>query len=61
MSGFEGRFATIYRRFDTIDRRFALIGQRLDALDQKVSRYLVWLVGIQVSVLLAVIAALVGG
>jgi tetrahydromethanopterin S-methyltransferase subunit G len=61
VSGFEGHFATIYRRFDTIDRRFELIDQRLDTLDQKVSRYFVWLVGIQVSVLLAVIAALVGG
>jgi hypothetical protein len=47
VAGFEGHFETIYRR--------------LDALDQKVSRYFVWLIGIQMSVLLAVVAALVGG
>lgn len=54
VDGFEGHFATIYRRFETVERR-------IDALDQKVSRHFVWLVGIQVSVLLAVVMALVGG
>ena len=32
----------------------------MDALDQKVSKQFIWLVGIQVAVLLAVVGALIG-
>ena len=39
------------RRFETIDRRF-------DALDDKLSRQFRWLVGLQVTILLAVVGAL---
>ncbi|MDA2925193.1 hypothetical protein MYX65_11195, partial [Acidobacteria bacterium AH-259-L09] len=34
------------------------LNARIDAVDQKVSRHFVWLVGIQIAVLLAVIGAL---
>ena len=65
------RFAAIDRRFETVDRRFAAFDRRFetleqrmtegfDSLDQKISRHFVWLVGIQISVLLAVVLALVG-
>jgi hypothetical protein len=64
VSGFEEHFSAIYARFEAVDRRFESLERRVndgfDALDQKVSRYFVWLVGMQVSVLLAVVAALVG-
>lgn len=48
------------RRFEAVDRRFATIDQRTDALDQKMSRQFAWLVGIQVTTLAAIVAALVG-
>lgn len=36
------------------------LGGRITALDQKISRHFTWTVGIQVAVLLAVVAALAG-
>lgn len=41
------------RRIDALDNK---VDRRIDALDQKFSRYFLWLIGIQVTVLL--IAAL---
>jgi chromosome segregation ATPase len=43
-----------------VDRFREELAGRIEALDQKVSRQFVWLVGIQVMVLLAVIGALLG-
>jgi hypothetical protein len=43
-----------------VDRFRAELGDRIQALDQKVSRHFTWTVGIQVAVLLAVVAALTG-
>ena len=45
------RFAQVDARFDLMDRRFA-------ALDDKVSRQFVWVVGVQVTTLVAMIGAL---
>ncbi len=39
-----------------IDRRFEVIERRIDTPDQKFSKYFLWMIGIQVSVLLAIIA-----
>lgn len=51
-------------RFDAfeqrVDRRFEAVERRLDGLDEKTTRYFVWLVGIQVTTWAAVVAALVG-
>jgi uncharacterized coiled-coil protein SlyX len=38
--------------FDTVDRR-------IDALDEKVSRQFVWLVGLQVTALIAIVGAFI--
>lgn len=46
------------RRFEAIDRRFETIEHRIDSLDQKFSRYFLWIIGIQVSIFLAIIATL---
>ncbi|MDR7427527.1 MAG: hypothetical protein QN152_11795 [Armatimonadota bacterium] len=43
-----------------VDRYREELSGRIDALDQKVSRQFVWLVGLQVTVLLAVVGALIG-
>ncbi len=41
-----------------VDRFREELGGRIDALDQKFSRYFLWMIGIQITVLLAVIGAL---
>jgi uncharacterized coiled-coil protein SlyX len=43
------------RRIDALD---AKVDRRVDALDQKLSRYFLWIIGIQISILLAIIATL---
>jgi uncharacterized coiled-coil protein SlyX len=54
----DARFDTIDRRFDIVDRRFEAVDRRIDSLDAKVSRQFVWLVGIQVTTLVAIVGAL---
>ena len=44
-----------------IDRFREELAGRIDGLDQKLSRHFLWLVGVQVTVLLAVIGALLRG
>ena len=45
---------------ERVDRRFEGVERRLDGLEEKMTRYFVWLVGMQVTTLAAVVAALVG-
>lgn len=52
------RFEAVDRRFDVMDRRFEAMDRRFDALDHKVSRQFVWLVGLQVTTLVATVGAL---
>ena len=54
----DARFEAIDRRFEAIDRRFDTVDRRLDSLDDKVSRQFVWLVGTQVTTLVAIVTAL---
>jgi uncharacterized coiled-coil protein SlyX len=44
-------------RFEAVDRRFDTVDRCVDALDTKVSRQFVWLVGVQVTTLVAIVAA----
>jgi hypothetical protein len=44
-------------RIDALEQR---LSARIEALDQKVSKQFIWLVGIQIMVLRAVIGALLG-
>ncbi|RME66959.1 MAG: hypothetical protein D6778_03940 [Nitrospirae bacterium] len=52
------RFEANDRRFESIDRRFESIERRIEHLDQKFSRYFLWIIGIQISILMAVIAVI---
>ena len=52
------RFDVVERRFEAIDRRFEGVDARFEALDQKISRQFVWLVGMQVTTLAAVVGAM---
>ena len=56
------RFEAIDRRFENIERRIetvdAGLSRRMDALDDKVSRQFVWVVGVQVTTLVAIVGAL---
>jgi uncharacterized coiled-coil protein SlyX len=45
-------------RFEAIDRRFEAVDRRFAELDAKVSRQFAWVVGIQVTTLVAITAAL---
>ncbi len=53
------RFSAIDQRFTAVDQRFSAVDRRLDNLDAKMSRQFMWLVGIQVTTLVAIVAALV--
>jgi len=52
------RFEAVDRRFEAVDRRFDTVERRLDGLDEKLSRHFVWLVGIQLTTLVAIVSAL---
>ncbi|HET9268932.1 MAG TPA: hypothetical protein VFO31_12240 [Vicinamibacterales bacterium] len=54
----DARFDGVDRRFDIIDRRFEAVDRRVGGLDDKMSRQFVWLVGIQVTTLVAIVGAL---
>lgn len=55
----EARFDASDRRFDAIDRRFGAVDRRFEGIEDKLSRNLLWTVGIQVTVLVVVIGAVV--
>lgn len=56
------RFEAIDRRFETIERRLAGLDQKLDRglaeIEHKLDRRFGWLVGIQLTTLVAIVAAL---
>ena len=54
----DARFEAVDRRFEAVDRRFDSVDRRIDLLDEKVSRQFVWLVGLQVTTLVAIVGAL---
>jgi uncharacterized coiled-coil protein SlyX len=51
----ERRFEAVDRRFEAIDRRFEAVDHRFDALEQKMSRQFLWLVGLLVTTLAAIV------
>jgi predicted RNase H-like nuclease (RuvC/YqgF family) len=66
---FDARFEQVDRRFEQVDRRFEQLerrfdtrfdvyDRRLEGLDEKVSRQFTWVVGIQVTTLIAIVGAL---
>lgn len=57
-SRLEERVAKLEGRVEGFDHRFDGLERRLEALDQKMTRHFTWTVGIQVAILLAVVAAL---
>lgn len=56
LQGFEDR---VDRRFEGIDRRLQGLDRRLDVMDEKHSRYFVWMLAAQVTTLAAVVTAFV--
>jgi hypothetical protein len=45
-------------RFDLVERRFEAVDRRFESMDDKISRQFVWLVGVQVTTLVAIVGAL---
>jgi hypothetical protein len=58
-SDMDRRFTEVDRRFTEVDRRFTEVDRRAETLDQRMERHFMWMVGIQFSVLIAVIVALI--
>jgi hypothetical protein len=56
--GHDRRFDAIDRRFEAVDRRLDGVDRRIDRLDEKVSRQFLWLVGIHVTTLVAIVSTL---
>ncbi len=54
----EQRFSGVDQRFASVDQRLNALDLRIDGLDAKMSRQFMWLVGIQVTTLVAIVAAL---
>ena len=52
------RFEAIDRRFEAIDRRFEAMDRRFVVVDQNMSRQFRWIVGIQMTTLLAMVGAI---
>jgi len=44
-------------RFEAVDRRFETIDHRFIAIEEKMSRQFLWIVGIQITTLIAVVGA----
>ena len=53
----EGRFNQVDSRFLQVDNRFLQIDDRISQLDAKMSRQFIWLVGLIVTILVAVVGA----
>jgi hypothetical protein len=53
------RFEAVDRRFEAVDRRFESIERRLDAIDGKLSSHFQWLLGVEITTLVAILGALV--
>jgi tetrahydromethanopterin S-methyltransferase subunit B len=56
LSGVEAAIRHLEQRTDT---RFDSVDRRFDALDAKMSRQFMWLVGIQITTLVAIVVALI--
>jgi predicted nucleic acid-binding Zn-ribbon protein len=52
------RFEAIDRRFEAIDRRFEALENRIQAMDAKFTKYFLWIIGFQFSILLTLVAIL---
>ena len=45
-------------RFDLVERRCESADRRFESMDDKISRHFVWIVGVQVTTLVAIVGAL---
>ena len=56
-SSIDARFASVAARFDAVDRRLDALDARVTALDDKMTRVFMWLVGLNVATLAAVVTS----
>lgn len=57
----DARFDAVDRRFEAIDHRFGTFDQRFDGVDRRldaIDRHFVWMVGIQITSVLALVGVL---
>ncbi len=43
-------------RIDALDQRINILDQRINVLDNKFSRYFLWIIGVQITIFLSIIA-----
>ena len=55
---FDRRFEAVDRRFEAIDRRFEAADRRFEKMEQTTSTHFRWIVGIQMTTLLTMVAAM---
>lgn len=56
--GMDGIREAVVHLEERMDRRLGTLDRRVNGLDEKMSRYFVWIVGVQVTTLAAIVAAL---
>ena len=54
----DARFAQVDARFTQVDTRFDLVDGRFGALEERISSQFMWVVGVQVTTLVAIVGAL---
>jgi chromosome segregation ATPase len=54
----DGRVDALDQRINRLDQRIDRLDQRIDHLDQKITKYFLWIIGIQVTIFLSIIAIL---
>jgi uncharacterized coiled-coil protein SlyX len=54
----DARFVQVDARFAQVDARFDLVDRRLGSLEDKISSQFMWVVGVQVTTLVAIVGAL---
>lgn len=57
LKGIDQQIDRVNQRIDRVEHRIDRVEHRIDALDDKMSRQFLWLVGIQVTTLIAVVGA----
>ncbi|HEY0284726.1 MAG TPA: hypothetical protein VGC23_05005 [Vicinamibacterales bacterium] len=57
---FDQRFNELDRRVDKLDLRFDRLDQRVDRLDERLVKLFLWVIGIQMTTLIAFVAGLFG-
>jgi predicted nuclease with TOPRIM domain len=60
LAGLDQRVDKLDQRFDRLDQRVDRLDQRIDRLDERFLKLFLWVIGIQMTTFLAIVAGLFG-